>query len=97
MITHSALSYSLPQGLGARHHAAAGITAVTEAIAITVSESTGTVTIFRHGLIVTEIEKLNFTIDPLSGEDMGEMIREVYAAPPEILEATRAALAGEKR
>lgn len=49
--------YTLPQGLGARHHAAAGITAVTEAIAITVSESTGTVTIFRHGQIVTEIEK----------------------------------------
>lgn len=48
---------SLPQGLGARHHAAAGITAVTEAIAITVSESTGTVTVFRHGQIVTEIEK----------------------------------------
>lgn len=47
----------LPQGLGARHHAAAGITAVTGAIAITVSESTGTVTVFRSGRIVTEIEK----------------------------------------
>jgi DNA integrity scanning protein DisA with diadenylate cyclase activity len=49
--------YSLPQGLGARHHAAAGITAVTQSIAITVSESTGTVTVFRNGHIVTEIEK----------------------------------------
>ncbi len=49
--------YELPQGLGARHHAAAGITAVTKAIAVTVSESTGTVTIFRDGRIVTEIEK----------------------------------------
>lgn len=48
---------SLPQGLGARHHAAAGITAVTDAVAITVSESTGTVTVFRNGQIVTEIEK----------------------------------------
>lgn len=47
----------LPQGLGARHHAAAGMTAVTDSIAITVSESTGTVTVFRGGKIVTEIEK----------------------------------------
>lgn len=49
--------YSLPQGLGARHHAAAGITSVTDSIAITVSESTGTVAVFRGGRIVTEIEK----------------------------------------
>ena len=47
----------LPQGLGARHHSAAGITAVSEAVAITVSESTGTVTIFRKGKIITDIEK----------------------------------------
>lgn len=49
--------YALPRGLGARHHAAAGITAVTQSIAITVSESTGTVSVFRNGHIVTEIEK----------------------------------------
>lgn len=49
--------YSLPQGLGARHHAAAGISAVTQSLAITVSESTGTVTVFRNGRIMTEIEK----------------------------------------
>ncbi len=48
---------TLPQGLGARHHAAAGITAVTDSIAITVSESTGTVTVFGGGKIITEIEK----------------------------------------
>ncbi|MBW3596301.1 MAG: diadenylate cyclase [Planctomycetes bacterium] len=47
----------LPRGWGARHHAAAGITAATEAIAVSVSESTGTVTVFRNGHIVTEIEK----------------------------------------
>ena len=47
----------LPQGLGARHHAAAAITAVSEAIAIAVSESTGTVTLFRGGRLLTEIEK----------------------------------------
>ncbi len=49
--------YDLPPGLGARHHAAATITATTAALAVTVSESTGSVTIFRAGRIVTEIEK----------------------------------------
>jgi diadenylate cyclase len=55
--TASQEEFELPQGLGARHHAAAGITSVTDSIAVTVSESTGTVTIFRKGGIVTEIEK----------------------------------------
>ncbi len=48
----------LPKGLGARHIAAASITAVTKAIAIVVSESTGDVTIFKNGSIVTRIEKV---------------------------------------
>lgn len=47
----------LPQGLGARHAAAAGITAVTDATAVVISESTGTVRIFRHGKIFMELEK----------------------------------------
>lgn len=47
----------LPQGLGARHAAAAGITDVTAATAIVISESTGTVRIFRKGKIFMEIEK----------------------------------------
>jgi len=55
--TASQEEYELPRGLGARHHAAAAITAVTNAIAVTVSESTGSVTIFRGGRIVTEIQK----------------------------------------
>jgi len=55
--TTSQKDLELPRGLGARHHAAAAITAATDAVAITVSESTGTVTIFRHGKPITEIEK----------------------------------------
>ncbi|MCP4590081.1 MAG: hypothetical protein GY842_05005 [bacterium] len=47
----------LPQGLGARHAAAAGITATTRCIALTVSESTGTVRVWRRGKLITEIEK----------------------------------------
>lgn len=47
----------LPRGLGTRHQAAAGITAQTEAIAITISESTGSVTVFRKGKILIELER----------------------------------------
>lgn len=47
----------LPQGLGARHAAAAAITAATKSIALTVSESTGMVRIWRGGRLITEIEK----------------------------------------
>ena len=47
----------LPQGLGSRHVAAAGITSVTDAIAIVISESTGDVRIFKNGTIFMEIEK----------------------------------------
>ncbi|GAB6062159.1 DNA integrity scanning protein DisA nucleotide-binding domain protein [Deferrisoma palaeochoriense] len=47
----------LPRGLGTRHNAAAGITAVTKAVAVTVSESTGTVTVFRDGKILMEVER----------------------------------------
>lgn len=43
------------RGLGARHAAAAAITASTEAIAITVSESTGTVRIFSSGKTIMSI------------------------------------------
>lgn len=43
------LAEGLPMGLGARHAAAAGITATTKSIAITVSESDGTVRVWRAG------------------------------------------------
>lgn len=48
---------NLPQGLGSRHAAAAAITGVTSAIAIAVSETLGTITIFQGGKLCMEIEK----------------------------------------
>lgn len=54
-------SVKLPHGLGARHQSAAAITAHTEAMAITVSHSTGTVTVFRHGQIVMQLERATQT------------------------------------
>jgi DNA integrity scanning protein DisA with diadenylate cyclase activity len=47
----------LPMGLGARHSAAASITAETKALAITVSQTTGTVRVFKHGEIVLELRQ----------------------------------------
>jgi diadenylate cyclase len=48
---------ALPQGLGTRHAAAAAITQATDSVAFAISESTGRVTIFRRGKILTVIEK----------------------------------------
>lgn len=53
----SAEDMEFPKGLGARHRAAAGITALTDALALVISESTGDVRIFNRGRIFMEIEK----------------------------------------
>jgi hypothetical protein len=45
-------------GLGARHRAAAGISAATGAVAIAVSESTGKVTLFHRGRAISTLEPL---------------------------------------
>jgi diadenylate cyclase len=53
----SAEDTDLPQGLGAKHRAAAGITSLTNALAIVISESTGDIRIFSRGKTFMEIEK----------------------------------------
>jgi DNA integrity scanning protein DisA with diadenylate cyclase activity len=50
---------TLSKGLGARHWAAAAISKTTHAIAIAVSESTGTVRIFQDGYVVLRIEPMD--------------------------------------
>jgi len=50
-------SIEISLGLGSRHRAAAGITSLTDALAIVISEETGGVRIFHHGKIFMEIEK----------------------------------------
>jgi len=47
----------LRPGLGARHAAALSITAATRAIAITISASSGTVTVFHEGRPILELER----------------------------------------
>ena len=54
-----------PRGLGSRHIAAAGITELTQAVAIVISESTGDVRIFKNGKVFVEIEKTAPTSPPI--------------------------------
>ena len=50
---------TLSKGLGSRHWAAAAISKATKGVAIAVSESTGTVRIFRDGSVVLRIEPMD--------------------------------------
>ncbi len=52
----SAADVTLSKGLGARHWAAAAISRATNAVAVTVSASNGTVRIFQNGEVVLRIE-----------------------------------------
>lgn len=49
---------TLPKGLGTRHWAAAAITAATKAVAIVVSQSTGTVRLFRDGDVILRVSPM---------------------------------------
>ncbi|HEY0305677.1 MAG TPA: diadenylate cyclase [Longimicrobiales bacterium] len=52
-----AAEHAVPSGLGARHSAAAGITAATRCVAFAVSESTGDTRVFGGGRLLMTIEK----------------------------------------
>lgn len=53
-----AAGITMTKGLGARHWAAAAISRATKAIAVTVSESSGTVRLFQNGEVMLRIEPL---------------------------------------
>ncbi|HID78373.1 MAG TPA: hypothetical protein EYP56_20580, partial [Planctomycetaceae bacterium] len=71
-----ATTITLSKGLGARHWAAAAITRATKAVAVTVSESNGTVRIFQNGEVMLRIEPIHrramiwrgFEFEPPSAE-----------------------------
>jgi DNA integrity scanning protein DisA with diadenylate cyclase activity len=50
-------STRLPEGLGARHMAAAAISLATSAVAVALSESSGTVTVFHDGRAILTLER----------------------------------------
>jgi diadenylate cyclase len=71
----SAADITLSKGLGARHWAAAAISRATNAVAVAVSESNGTVRIFQNGEVVLRIEPFrrpmkwkDFEYEPPSAE-----------------------------
>jgi diadenylate cyclase len=76
-VSAPAADITLSKGLGTRHWAAASISRVTQAIAITVSESNGTVRLFQNGEVMLRIEPFrramkwrDFEYDPsASGQD----------------------------
>ncbi len=72
----SAADVTLSKGLGARHWAAAAISRATNAVAISVSQSNGTVRIFQNGETVLRIEP--FSRRPMVWRDFDD-----GAAPPE--------------
>jgi diadenylate cyclase len=56
-LTSSDETVKIPLGLGARHAAAAGITASTHAIALVVSQTSGAVRLLKEGNIVLELHQ----------------------------------------
>jgi diadenylate cyclase len=52
----SAAEVTLSKGLGSRHWAAAAVSRATNAVAVTVSQSNGTVRIFQNGEVVLRVE-----------------------------------------
>jgi len=58
-IDASATAVTLSKGLGARHWAAAAISKATNAVAVTVSQSNGTVRIFQNGEVMLRIEPIH--------------------------------------
>lgn len=55
-ISAPAADITLSKGLGTRHWAAAAISRATNAVAVTVSESNGTVRVFQNGEVVLRVE-----------------------------------------
>ena len=75
-ISAPAADITLSKGLGTRHWAAAAISRVTNAVAVTVSESNGTVRVFQNGEVMLRIEPfrramkwIDFDAEPASSAE----------------------------
>ncbi len=87
----SAAEVTLSKGLGARHWAAAAVSRATNAVAVSVSATNGTVRIFQNGEVVLRIEPhlrrpmvwKEFEYEPPVGETKGKPKAEGGKAKPE--------------
>jgi DNA integrity scanning protein DisA with diadenylate cyclase activity len=84
--------FTLSMGLGTRHAAAAAISKSTKAIAVTVSQSSGTVRLFQNGEVMLHIEPLarpmiwgQFRMD---AQDPNGLIRTAVSRPVTSIERT---------
>jgi diadenylate cyclase len=59
-VSHASLTLS--KGLGSRHWAAAAISRISKAIAIVISQSTGTVRLYQNGELVMRIEPMDYAV-----------------------------------
>ena len=73
-----ATDITLPKGFGARHWAAAEVSRATTAIAVTVSESNGTVRLFQNGDVMLRIEPLR---RPMKWKDFEHELPSVSPPP----------------
>jgi hypothetical protein len=51
----------------------------------------------RDPAFLAEAKQMRFDVEPLSGEEMTKLIASLYASPPDVIAATRAAFHGEKK
>ena len=70
----------VPLGLGARHMAAAGISRDTEAIAIVVSQTSGSVRVFRRGKAALELAPARPTIVTMAARSLPRICRRSAAS-----------------
>src|SRR5229473_1548018 len=80
---------TLSKGLGSRHWAAAAISQKTHAIAVAVSQSSGTVRIFQNGQVVLRIEPLarpliwrHFEMETQEADGVGKPVAKTLIIPP---------------
>ena len=77
----SAADVTLSKGLGARHWAAAAISRATNAVAVTVSQSNGTVRIFQNGEVVLADRALSAPSHGVAGVRVRAAVPEAKPKP----------------
>jgi diadenylate cyclase len=74
----------LPRGLGARHKSACDITAATDCVSITISQSTGNVSVFLSGHLLVEVSRPHPLLPQSEAADNPEaQVRPDMRQPPE--------------